>query len=208
MMDWVGIGPSRLFATDGYTAGVAYLDPVAMDVSPDIYLTPADARDLLQFVRPNLKREHGERVELLVAGDELHVGLPDAQERVVTGEGTKSQPLSGVWSIRVPGLSFSVLENLLERLEAAHEGTMQPMVFDPDFAARFSKAKREYGDRMIIQPVSGEVYGAAYVEIGPNFVGAIAGMTYDAPTGNLQPVDPDEAVYGEEQFNREEKIDD
>lgn len=186
---FVGFAAGCLFATDGYTVGVASLD---LDLREQEFgLTKKEAQDLLRFVRPTLKRHDQETVELLVAervwndpppperADEpsvidLHVGMPSS--------GDSPDGRSEVFEVMVPGVSFQAVYGLVQKVREAkpEDLALHPdLPFKRDFSARFAKAARSDDERLWYSPRTGNKYGACYVRVGDHFEGAIAGMTYE-----------------------------
>jgi hypothetical protein len=181
-LDFVGLtgwSKFRVYATDGYSVGVAKIhrEAITHAETADFALSKREAQDLLRFVRPTLKRHDSETVQLLVADGELHVGLQTA----LPGEGEKTEPLSEVYEVITPEATFQDVYGLIQQVRDAHPETHPDIPYYPDFAARFAKAARKETDRLILSPrsVEGLSYGASYITVGNDFEGAIAGMTYE-----------------------------
>lgn len=156
----VGIDGSYLYATDRYTVGVARTEPLGVTAT----LPKGEATDLMRFVRPERVAEQEEAVEA-VLDDEggLHIAI---------------QSDSAVFETVKPAYSFADLAaklHLLEMLPDDHER----LEYNPAFAARFAKAKRDANDRLCITPKRFEDRnGVALVTVGKDFLGAIAGLSY------------------------------
>jgi hypothetical protein len=183
-LDFVGFATYydgwSIYATDGYTAGVArcyHIQPRGETFA----LSKREAQDLLRFVRPTLKRHDTETVQLLhvslgypVAGyDELHTLLP--------GEQDSAEPQTEVFWAQVPGKDFQSVYGLVRKVRDAHPETHPDIPYHPETFARFSKASRYDTDRLILSPrvSEGQGYGASYITVGENFEGAISGLTYE-----------------------------
>jgi hypothetical protein len=182
----------NVYATDGYTIAVAAM-LVSSGTSPSqavaFALSKKEARDLLSFVRPTLKRHHTELVQLLVVrndpcGDrmcdapdclELHVLLPGVQ--------SESEALTEVYEAQLPGKDFQSVYGVIEKIKRQAVETAHSLPFHPDTFARFAKAARYETDRLNLSPRQSEgfSYGASYITVGDNFEGAIAGLSYDLP---------------------------
>lgn len=174
--DWLGIDrtTATVWATDTYTSGVARMTPTVEDSETfaPTFLSIGEAKDLARFVKVTRKAHEVENVQLLVNGDELHVG--------VDGD-------SAVFETHQGGLDLSVVFQLLEGLYALPDDKRE-LVFQPAFAARFAKAQRYETDalrvypRLTHRPVE---RGVALVTVGTDFIGAIAGLTHDDAPGVL-----------------------
>lgn len=189
--DWVGIQALigitdglnlAVYATDGYTVGVARIENTGMPIPPfDIALQKREAQDLLRLVRPTLKRHDTQPVQLIFVpegvdspilenGPELHAGLPPSE--------SESEGLSEVFEVMTPGASFQDVYGLVLKVKSASPDFTAQFGFPyyPDYAARFAKAARCETDRLTQFPrISGD-RGATYITVGDRFEGAIAGM--------------------------------
>ena len=188
-LDWIGLEADiymnqlLVFATDGYSTGIAKAEAEAFGEEFGCYLTPKEARDLLAFVRPNLVAEKAEIVRLLTSESfhrdengevhiaELHVALEGPEK----GQPEKSEPLSGVWSVRTPGNTFQAVYGLIEGVGR----TVEPsgiVVLQPKLLAKFSRAQRDDDDVVNIYPARHLDRTAAVVTVGSGFIGAVAGI--------------------------------
>lgn len=200
-LDYVGMRGNLLFATDGYTAGVSFTgETPVVGIDQEVYLPTKEARDLLRFVRPERVRDRDMRVEFLVAPGteydpgaghprpscpkdcpwyahselELHVGIrPD---------GPNSDDItSEVYSLYPAGYPAVDFERLWESFQDIRKHTFytDEFVLQPDLAARFKSAGRQFGDRMRWFPASpphGRAGQRALVLVGSNFLGAQIGL--------------------------------
>lgn len=215
-LDWVGLALTpygvQIFATDGYTFGIAEVD---RNVGPiegpqSLYLTPKEARDLLKFIRPGVKAEHLHDIQLLpvlevpdgvdddgyvIFHNELHVGIVDTPSLASHAESQSFSepervdvPESEIYDLRIPGIPFEEFYQTVDKARPRNPDQIDAdLVFKPDLFARFSRASRSETDRLKMYPKRGTRFGAAYITVGDHFQGAIAGLSYE------------EAGYGEEQ---------
>lgn len=177
-IEWDSLTPELdVYATDSYTVGMSTIKVTwdHPDAGPiqDIGIPKKEVKDLLQFVRPEVVAQRDTDVNLLVADGELHVGLLDRN----------SEPLSEVYGLVIPPLLFSEVYGLIVKVRnAPHDTTHPALPFNPDFAARFAKAKREETDRLLLYPrATDNTFGASYITVGDNFEGAIAGLSWETP---------------------------
>lgn len=184
-LDYVGFSLTyslKLYATDKYTAGVAGIAVADIDFESsepvEFALPKKEAKDLLQMVRPTLKRHESEQVELLLADSELHIALEASEDG--------GERETAVFETVSPEMDYDRVSGRIRAVWGADEEDLSQhpeLPFKPDFAARFAKAQRYETDRLILSPrmIDGLEYGASYVTVGDHFVGAIAGLTYSAP---------------------------
>lgn len=174
-LDHVGLtyrdGALFVYATDKYTAAVARVnDGAAFDAA----LQTKEATDLLRFVRPNRVPEREQEIGSLVRDDELHIGFwaPDDPEATA--------PLdSAVFETCEPKLSLDYLLDWIRRLNDVPE-LDDNLIVQPKLLEKFAKAARADTDRLWILPRhASDRHGAAVVAAGADFIGAIAGLTYD-----------------------------
>lgn len=156
-----GLRGTYLYATDRYTIGMARIGP-ALGFSAT--LPKGEATDLLRFVRPDKVAEQSEAVETLLDDrGGLHIALESD---------------SAVFETVTPAFSFSDITLRLRLLEAL-PNEFERLEYNPSFAARFAKAKRESNDRLCITPKRfKERNGVAIIMVGKDFLGAIAGLRY------------------------------
>lgn len=156
------------WATDRYTLGIASVED-GPDV--DVRLSGAEARELLRFVRPSTKTTERQEVTMLVDGLELHVGFLDDDGNVLD---------SAVYALLEHSTSVEDLWRVVDHLDQECEDEYQPQPFQPALFSRFAKAAN--GDencRMLLHPKRfGDQFGAALIYL-PNFVGAVAALTYE-----------------------------
>lgn len=156
-----GLRSTYLYATDRYTVGVARIGP-ALGFSAT--LPKSEAADLLRFVRPDKVAEQAESVETLL-GDRggLHIAL---------------QSDSAIFETEPTVFTFADITLLLHSIKAL-PNEFERLEYNPAFASRFAKAKREANDRLCITPKRFKGRnGVALVAVGKNFLGAIAGLSY------------------------------
>ena len=159
-----------VYATDRYTVAVANIDTDCVDL--DVRLPVGEARDLLRFVRPSLVKHESEWLRVVTDGPELHVGLVNEDEEVYD---------SAVFETVSSPVSSANLRALIAQLDSRPTG-IEDLVYWPRLFGRFAKAERVETDRLTLSPKRlQERYGAAVVTVGDRFVGAICGMTYEAP---------------------------
>lgn len=157
-----GLRGTYLYATDRYTIGVARIG-LALGFSAT--LPKSEAADLLRFVRPDKVAEQAESVETLLDDrGGLHIAL---------------QSDSAVFETEPSGFTFGDLTLRLRLLEAL-PNEFERLEYNPSFAVRFAKAKRESNDRFCITPKRFKGRnGVALVMVGNDFLGAIAGLSYE-----------------------------
>lgn len=176
-LDTVGISRSYVYATDGYTAGIAKCDSTT-----PARLTSRDASDLQRWVRPTTKKTEDQPVVLKVTDTELHVGLLDA-DRLVD---------SAVYQLdtRRPNLE-QMLNGWVNQVDRMAEGNGE-LVYKPDLFARFDKARREETDRLRLYPKDtyrgDSLVGIGLVTVGDDFLGLIHGLTDDGVGYQQHPV--------------------
>jgi hypothetical protein len=163
-------GATFVYATDKYTAAIARVND-GMDFRGA--LPTKEATDLMRFVRPQrvperdayvFMEQHGEH------GEELHVGFDD-----FAGSAFESE----VYETCEPKMR---LDFLLDWIRAIDRSAVEyeELIVNPKLMEKFAKAQRADSDRLWIRPrKNAEAYGAAVVAVGTDFIGAIAGMTYD-----------------------------
>lgn len=168
-LDTVGISRQYVYATDGYTAGIARCDSTTT-----ARLTCRDASDLQRWVRPTTKKTEDQPVVLKTTDTELHVGLLDADDQLAD---------SAVYQLdtRRPGLEDEIV-GWLQRADRMAEGNGE-LVYRPDLFARFDKARREETDRLRLYPKdtyrNDSLVGVGLVTVGDDFLGLIHGLTDD-----------------------------
>ena len=174
------------FASDKYTLGIARI-PDGPSLS--LALLTSEAVDLMRFVRPTVKATQIEDVTVAVRGPELHVGLVNAE-----GE-THDSAVFESWH------SEGDLEFWLTHCRRIRDARQEftNCVYDPDLCAKFAKAKRSEADRLRLYPRAGKNTGIALVTVGSDFLGAVAGMTYEHEQG-------DATVASFLSFNQPERI--
>lgn len=156
-------GQLYAYSTDRYSIGIGRIE-YAGDVSVNIPV--AEAKDLLRFVKPTLKKHDVEDVQLLVSGDELHVALEDDE--------------SAVFSLSDGRISLEEIFGQVERI-AAWPREYGEMIYNPDLFGKFAKAVRD-GERVHIfghSPPTDNTRGMAVVTVGGSFLGAVAGIKRD-----------------------------
>lgn len=187
-LDWIGLEADPflaellVFATDSLTVGVAKAHLSHQDEMEEgqvFYLTVKEAKDLLQYIRPNLVAEKAEVLQLLVAADELHV----AQKQPSEGGRSQNEPLSGVWSVRVPGAPFQAVWEVIERTWARTRRAGH-FVVPGKSAQKFARAERD-GDVLNVYPAVDGDKTAAVVTVGLDFIGAVAGIAASHHTAAL-----------------------
>lgn len=156
-------GLTYAWATDKYTIGIARISELPANI--DVRLPKAEATDLMRFVRPSNK---GEQIEELSFGrrpGEFHVGYADESEVYTTQD-------------EFP-LDLANLMQLIDRMLEA-PADWDEAIYQPKLVEKFAKAQRVETDRLRILPrrVS-DRNGVAVVSVGRDFLGAIAGLTYD-----------------------------
>lgn len=169
-LDMVGISRSYVYATDGYTAGIARCDSTGV-----ARLTSRDASDLQRWVRPTTKKTEDQPVVLKVTDTELHVGLLDADDQLVD---------STVYELdtRRPELEDEIVGWIRQTEHLIAGGDL--LAYKPDLFARFDKARREETDRLRLYPkctdrLGGVLVGVGLVTVGDDFLGLIHGLTDD-----------------------------
>lgn len=157
-----GLRGTLLYATDRYTVGVARIGP-ALGISAT--LPKSEAADLLRFVRPSRVAEQEEHIETLLDDrGGLHIAL---------------QSDSAVFETEPSRFNFGDITLRLRLLEAL-PNEFERLEYNPAFAVRFAKAKRETNDRLCITPKRFKGRnGVALVTVGKDFLGAIAGLSYE-----------------------------
>lgn len=164
-------GYSFVFATDRYTSAIARV-PNGADFN--IWLPTREAQELERFVRPSYKDEYADELVYAQQPQEFHIGF----ERMVHRDGTREDD-SAVFETADNGVRLGFLLDHIRRLSAA-PAEFDECIYLPELITRFAKAKRETSDRFRILPRhTSDRNGAAVVTVGTDFVGAIAGLTYD-----------------------------
>lgn len=154
-----------VWATDRYTIGSVAVD--CEDQIPDLFLPVKEAVDLERLVRPNRKPEQDETVTLLAHEGELHVQVGD-QDGVVYD----TTPI---------GVPWQTIADRLYDLQCNGKPENNLLVFGPALLKRFAAAQRYESDRCRLCGVTqNDEHGAAYVQVGDSFRGAIGGMAYQA----------------------------
>lgn len=156
-----GLRGTLLYATDRYTVGVARIGP-ALGITAALPKT--EAADLLRFMRPSKVAEQEEHVETLLDDQGgLHIAI---------------QSDSAVFETEPSGFTFADITLRLRLLEAL-PNEFERLEYNPAFASRFAKAKREANDRLCITPKRFKGRnGVALITVGKDFLGAIAGLSY------------------------------
>jgi hypothetical protein len=155
------------YASDRYTTALARIRERS---SLDVALVAKEATELMRFIRPVRVAEFEQDLAILPQPGELHVGV-----WVEDGELGDS----AVFETTSSALS---LKPLLGLITALHKAPLEwdEAVYQPDVLAKFAKAKRADTDRLRIFPRHIiDRNGAAVVTVGTDFIGAIAGLTYD-----------------------------
>lgn len=164
-------GQLYVYATDRYTVGIARVNEGA-DIRGA--LPAKEATDLMRFVRTDYVPEREDDIAYALAPNELHIGFA----RQVNKDGTREED-SAVFELTEPKVPFDFLLDWLMRLNDA-EPEWDELILQPKLAEKFAKASRNDTDRLRITPRHAtDVFGAAVVTVGSDFLGAIAGMTYD-----------------------------
>jgi hypothetical protein len=164
-------GWSFAYATDRYTSAVARI-PNGADVR--LWLPTSEAVELERFVRPSYKDEYEDELVYARQPQELHIGI----DRRIDREGTREED-TAVFETVDDGVELEYIFDFIHRLSLA-PAEFDECIYQVDLAAKFAKAKRTGEDRLRILPRhTNDVYGAAVVTVGTDFVGAIAGLTYD-----------------------------
>lgn len=183
--DTLGLSTSddRLWTwgTDGYTIGIsrAY-DP---DQEPcEVVLTHKIALDVMRWLRPTRKAEHVQEIQLIVRGEEFHLGAYDVSQ--LPGELVDSAVFAYDWHDPDDGVTPAParLDYLREHIAriSKQRVEMSQMVYQGPLLARFDKATRSTMDRVRFYPRRLDSrHGAAIVTVGPDFLGAISALTYD-----------------------------
>jgi hypothetical protein len=163
-------GATFVYATDKYTAAIARVND-GMDFRGA--LPAKEATELMRFVRPQrvperdayvFMEQHGEH------GEELHVGFDDFAGSTFESE---------VYETCEPKLSLDFLLSWINHLYTVPE-LDDNLIVSPKLVEKFAKAQRADSDRLWIMPRHAwQKHGAAVVAVGGDFIGAIAGMTYD-----------------------------
>ena len=110
---------------------------------------------------------------LLRVTDHVGAGFADGELHVATGDD------SAVFETTESALTLDYLLTVVSRLADAPT-EFDELIYQPDLLAKFGKAKRSDSDRLRILPRRPtDRNGAAVVAVGSNFVGAVAGLTYD-----------------------------
>jgi hypothetical protein len=159
-----------VYATDRYTIATA-----SCEAGPnvDVRMTSQEARELLRFIRPSLKAHEEQEVVMLDdhVEHELHVAHDDD---------------SAVFEMIESPINLHDLNNFMTKLWVAAE-EYQHLIFWPRLFGRFAKAERHETDRLVLSPRhTSDHYGAALVNVGEHFHGAIVGMEYAHTTQEEQ----------------------
>jgi hypothetical protein len=153
---------ARIYATDQYTLGIARID-AGLNIS-SMHLPLKEATDLMRFVRPNKVAEQSEHLAFALQNAEFHVATDQD---------------SAVYETVQSNLTVDYLSDFITRLAVAPK-EWDELIYQPELITRFVKAKRLETDRLRIQPRhSIDMYGAAIITVGDDFVGAVAGLAYD-----------------------------
>ena len=166
-----GNGLLHAYATNRYTFGIAQTMDEGFRFACNLSI--AEATDLERFVRPSLVGQRTQEVILLHRDDELHVGYE--------GESAVFETKPQVF------LSFEHLLGQVKMMRSLPAGRSH-WVLNPDFGAKFEKAAQK-GDPMHLWHFEVQnddnPYAATLVAVGDNFLGGIAGLTFDRPTPNV-----------------------
>lgn len=154
-----------VYSTDRYTLGIARVETRVESVS--CQLTPKEATELEQFVRPWRVAEREQEVVLLIHDNELHVGF--------WGKGDDD---SAVFETIEPVLNWQAFLDLTA-LGLARETQWQSVTVNPAFLARFAKADRDGNIRM--EPKQGKETGSLLVTAGDSFIGLAMQIAYSQP---------------------------
>lgn len=176
-LDHVGLtymdGSLFVHATDKYTLAIARVDDAPSTICTA--LPVKEATELMRFVRPN---RVGERTTEVSAATFAVEGYESAEFHVGF-DNLDGEFESEVYETCEPKLPLDSQLAWLRRLNDRPDDT-DNLIVQPKLLEKFAKAAREDGDRLwILSRQVDEVHGAAVVACGQNFVGAIAGLTYD-----------------------------
>lgn len=157
---------ATVYSTDTYTLGAARIATELPALL--VHLSMREASELMRFVRPSNKAEQEESVELAARLGELHVATANDSAVFDALEGTER-------------MTLDVLDKLIEAI-ARRPDEYEQCVYNPDYFARFAKAKRADSDRLYLYPKrSGNGQnGVALVNVGDSFYGAISAVSYDS----------------------------
>lgn len=157
-----------VYSTDRYTLGIARIECTS-DRVISCQLTPKEATELEQFVRPRRVPERVQEAQLVVEGNELHVGgWLDVQ----------CEYESAVFETIAPVLNWQAFLDLTA-LSLARETQWQSVTVNPAFLARFAKADRDGNIR--IEPKQGKKNGSLLVTAGDSFIGLAMQIAYSQP---------------------------
>lgn len=174
-LNYVGLeyrtGMLYAYATDRYTAAIARI-PDGIEIYTA--LPSKEAADLMRFVRTDYVPEREDDLAYAHVPGELHIGL----DRQINKDGTRKED-SAVFDLIEPDVTLDFLLDWIARLNAA-EPEWDELILQPKLAEKWAKASRADSDRLRIYPRhTSDRNGAAVVTVGTDFIGAIAGMTYD-----------------------------
>lgn len=175
-MDWVGLerhsGALYAFTCNRYSMAAARI-PDGPDVA--VCLPLGEATELMRFVRPG--RVITETQELVHALQplEFHVGWDEiGDNRGIVAADSAVFETHPDMRLRATALFDSIATIRQSPVE------WDELIFKPGLFEKFSKAARGEFDRVRIQPRRHrDNRGAAVVTVGADFIGAVAGMTYD-----------------------------
>jgi hypothetical protein len=162
------------FAASAYSMGAARIPD-----GPDIrtWLPVKEASEMMRFVRPGRVAERTQDLVYAVRPDELHIGwddLPDSRGDIEAD--------SAVFETTTAPTSSSSLAAVFERVETLYDQPeeWEELILNPALLDKFSKAQLGEFDRLHIHPRRlDHRHGAAVVTVGTDFIGVIAGMTYE-----------------------------
>lgn len=164
-------GVTYVYATDTYTLGIARITESA-DVN--LWLPAKEATALLRFIRPGNKAEQAEELAFGIRPGEFHVGYDSAM--VETDDGMTN---AIVFDSVDEGPPFAYFTDFIGRL-LVQPSEFDQCIYQPAVMAKFAKAQRAETDRLYIMPKHvSDRNGLAVVRVGDDFLGAIAGLTYD-----------------------------
>src|SRR6266568_835321 len=156
------------YATDHYTTGIARVNDYA---GWCWQMSAKEATELMRFIRPERVADRAQEIVYVQLSQELHVGY---------GEGGQIEPVTAVFETVEHEVKLETLIGFISQLNDAPV-EWDELIYQPKVFERFTQAEREKsGDRLRILPKHAiDRNGAAIVTVGSDFLGAIAGLTYD-----------------------------
>jgi hypothetical protein len=157
-------GSTFVYATDKYTAAIARVND-GMDFRGA--LPVKEATDLMRYVRPDRVPERAQEIVYAQAPGELHIGNVNDYDE------------SQVFETCEPKVTLDYLLTWIRGIDQG-ETEYDELILAPKLVEKFAKAQRSDADRLWILPRRlTDRYGAAVMALGADFIGAVAGMTYD-----------------------------